>query len=155
MRKINTIVSKTEPQAGKAVTDTLPADFLVLAWIGPGGDQITPKTMGDLAAGGWEYALIVNRTPFEPSHTTFHFGTDSAVEELSPESGQSQSLRPIRSAKDASELPARPGPPLSLQTRHPYHLKRCPSKFKPTTKKKYHINNESCCCSKSRRNCHS
>jgi len=28
MRKKNTIVSKTGPQAGKAVTDTLPDDFL-------------------------------------------------------------------------------------------------------------------------------
>jgi hypothetical protein len=32
-------------------------DFLVLAWIGPGGEQINTKTMGDLAAGGFNASL--------------------------------------------------------------------------------------------------
>ena len=58
MLKKNTIASKMKLQAAsQAAMDTLPADFLVLAWIGPGGDQITPKTMGDLAAGGFNASL--------------------------------------------------------------------------------------------------
>jgi hypothetical protein len=32
-------------------------DFLVLAWIGPGEGQISKKTMGDLAAGGFNASL--------------------------------------------------------------------------------------------------
>lgn len=48
--------------------------------------QFIDEDAGD--EGGWEYALIVNRSPFEPSHTDFHFGTDGPVEELSGESGQ-------------------------------------------------------------------
>jgi len=36
---------------------------------------------------GWEYALICNRSPFEPAVLTFHFGTDGDVEELSPRDG--------------------------------------------------------------------
>ncbi len=50
------------------------------------GDAVVVGQFVDDA--GWEYALIVNRTPFEPSQTTFHFGTDGVVEELSGESGQ-------------------------------------------------------------------
>lgn len=36
----------------------------------------------------WEYALICNRTPFEPAKVTFHFGTDEPVEECSALTGQ-------------------------------------------------------------------
>ncbi len=36
---------------------------------------------------GCEYALIVNRTPFEPARIVFHFGTDGEVEECSPADG--------------------------------------------------------------------
>lgn len=50
------------------------------------GDAVVVGQFVDDA--GWEYALIVNRTPFEPSQTTFHFGTDSRVEELSGDSGE-------------------------------------------------------------------
>ena len=37
---------------------------------------------------GWEYALIVNRTPYEPAEVSFHFGTDGDVLELSAGNGQ-------------------------------------------------------------------
>ncbi len=33
---------------------------------------------------GMEYALLVNRNPFEPAVLEFHFGTDDTVEECSP-----------------------------------------------------------------------
>jgi hypothetical protein len=37
---------------------------------------------------GWEYALIVNRTPYEPAVVKFHFGTDGEVLELSALNGK-------------------------------------------------------------------
>lgn len=36
---------------------------------------------------GWEYALVVNRTPYEPAQLQFHFGTDGDVLELSAQTG--------------------------------------------------------------------
>lgn len=36
---------------------------------------------------GWEYALVVNRTPYEPAQVKFHFGTDGDVLELSAQTG--------------------------------------------------------------------
>jgi len=45
---------------------------------------------------GWEYVLIVNRTPFEPSSVNFHFGTDDEVLECDPGSGEWRRPWPYR-----------------------------------------------------------
>jgi hypothetical protein len=50
------------------------------------GDAVVVGQFVDDA--GWEYALIVNRTPFEPAQVNFHFGTDGDVEECSGDTGQ-------------------------------------------------------------------
>jgi hypothetical protein len=67
---------------------TRPLDMFVL------GHQNDLVARGDAVVVGqfvddaeWEYALIVNRTPYEPARVTFHFGTDDDVLELSPNAG--------------------------------------------------------------------
>lgn len=54
-----------------------------------GDDVVVGQFLDDEGA---EYALICNRTPFEPSVVTFHFGTDGETEELSAETGEWQSF---------------------------------------------------------------
>lgn len=57
MQKPHAAKWRPETPVRPSLPSAMPDDFLTLAWIGPGGDQITPKTMADLAAGGFNASL--------------------------------------------------------------------------------------------------
>jgi hypothetical protein len=68
---------------------TRPLDMFVLGHVNDlvvRGDAVVVGQFVD--DDDWEYALIVNRTPYEPARITVHFGTDDDVLELSPSTGE-------------------------------------------------------------------